>query len=437
MVNDFTLDLGEVGASPSQIKRVPTDAELLQNLGSFRVLPPAHDLDQVLSWVKNVSRVSTRSFVSVFSAIEHVIFTVFRKDKALSLSEVETLEALLLQYKSDLRNFLADSSLSGMFDEVELRGRETLIFWVGYCLFFEAAKKEVPMVSKYAVCLDPISLRHLYLRHNEECETLKLVFKYLEKNSGDKPPLFHLSNSYPTIEFAEAYSQQSDSVKQILSSEMMAAEARKLVRWNKIKAKQEKAASIRQTISSDNSDLQVWKNTLATEQALSRERYYSQPESYRYCRSIPTSPEEKAAKSKIHALESSIRQNKNQLNQTLRPPHEIRQPLPRSEALAYRVLFFLHMPKILQTLSNFGCVAQRMLLPRSLSDSAFTVSSSNRSTWYEYYNRHSHTTTCANKGSFFLEYATGKVPNNFGESSVDRITSMENGVWYTTKFVND
>lgn len=289
------------------------------------------------------------------------------------------------------------------------------------------------MVSNYSVCLDPNSLRHLYLRHAEDCEVLQLVFVYLQENSKGKPPLFHLSNQEPTLDFAEEYSRESHNINRILQSEIAAADTRKKQRWEEIQNKKVEADSIRQTLKEEKMALAEWQNTLAKEKALSRERHWANTGLYSR-RRIPTSSEERMAQQQVNSWEWSISQNKNRLERVLKPPPHILQPLPRSEALSYRVLFFLYRPKILSQLSEFGCAAQRMLLPRSNIDSAFTVSAQDRSPWFDYYNAN-RGMQGATKHSFFLEYATKAVPKSVGDNSVDLISSMENGVWYYYYFV--
>lgn len=428
--SNFSFDLEDMGSSRSQSKTTIKDEYLLQNLGSFPV--PTHrreDLSSVLEWAKKVFKSSTQSYFSVLITIERLVFGIFSESSVLSFDETETLEALLLLYRNSLQDFVNNSSLSGMFDEVELRSTETLLFWVGYCLLFEAAQQETHLVSDYAVCLDPMSLRHLCLRHNEEREILKRVFIYLQRNSLGQP-LFHLSDPDPTLEFAEKYSRESIEITKIQELERQEADKRTELRWAEILKKKRKAAKLKSEIAKETLQLTSWKRTLEEEREKSRIANTGRiRRQYWY-----TTREEDEAQRKVSQIETTIQDLNGKLKQVLKAPPQIKQPLPKNQDLSYRVLFFLYMPKILRRLAEFGCEAQRMLLPRPLKfpPGEFEISSCNRSSWHEHYANKSNlkTTPGPSKGSFFLEYADDRMPRNFGYSTVDLITSSDDGIWY-------
>ena len=91
----------------------------------------------------------------------------------------------------------------------------------------------------------------------------------------------------------------------------------------------------------------------------------------RYNRAPRHTTKESQARSDMDVYESQrsskrsvLSSREQELSITEKSPPPVMQPLPASQSLAFRVIFFLHMPQLLRRLAHFSCSSQQMLIPQ-------------------------------------------------------------------------
>eukprot|EP00435_Cladocopium_sp_Y103_P016269 s1217_g4.t1 len=155
--------------------------------------------------------------------------------------------------------------------KVELRSREVLVVWIGFCLAMRAAELEHGLVRDYGPSLRPEHLQRLLLSKAEEIDALKAVDRFLKsRNRG--LGLFNLSDQEPTFQFASKFGAQSLELQDILKIERDAEEIRMAKHWDQVQKQQEEAKKLRKVIANLQQELDLKKPQLAQVRSVEQQR---------------------------------------------------------------------------------------------------------------------------------------------------------------------
>jgi hypothetical protein len=157
-----------------------------------------------------------------------------------------------------------------------------------------------------------------------------------------------------TLEIAESVARRTSGIMDTWQKEQVDARQREAYYLAEVQRRKSKVAQLKQ-------DLEVAQRNLREE----KQRYYAEGyRSYYHTQHL---------QQKVNGLTSEIEELK-------KAPAPVYQPLPRSESLALRVLFFLFMPPIFQKLGEISCLSQDLLLP--------STSAVSTPLWKSYYLQH-------------------------------------------------
>jgi hypothetical protein len=269
---------------------------------------------------------------------------------------------------------------------VEVMSREMLIVWIVKCLIDKSTRTKYD-TTRFGSALQWQDLRHLVLADKLAMDASLCVCIYL-RHITTAQPIFSLAQEDSTFKLASEFASRDQTLKDVWAAESAAAAKRQEDHWKRI---QEKKDLVRKLCE----ELRSLKNTESTLESKidSLGDYHD-----RYKR--------KEKKSDLKGVQAEIKQKNREIGQAKKAPEAVFQPLPADKTLAMRVLFFLHMPKHFQALSQVVVMAQQMLLPKAslfeqtalcahdniLSDveKAIDVRKA-KTSWLEYYNSHSPT----------------------------------------------
>ena len=392
--------------------------------------PTAGSFRDALDWLQHpkVAHVEEREVaLLVVLSIERLFFDTWRSGRALPLDELAALVEVVERYRAALAAFL--ESLEALetaglraLSRVELLSRELLVVWVGYCLVHRSTGDAYPVVRQYGVAPRWQDLRHLVLA-DRTAQTVALeVCAYL-KASGCEQPLFSLDLQEPTLRMAETVAAESETIRSIWAQEQRDAENRRQVHWETVRMQQ---AEVRR-LEPIRADLE------REEKERERDAYYCNRR-YRHC--IP----EHAA---LQSVRERLRNVEYQLQEALRPPAPVLQPLPQSESQAMRVLFFLHMPDHFQLLSRMSLTAQQMLLPKRHTVAMTAVAQAQfeeawqdvqvpdaPTSWVAYYNRHTDLPQAAENAVRVRSYDKPPPESEVRLRDVMCYRNHDDGVWH-------
>ena len=346
-------------------------------------------------------------------------------------SEIEALETATERYRLILDAFLAhEDAFARMI--VPLRGRETVVVWISYCLTYAAALKcHSTLLGDYSTALCYSDLEHLALDDREALDAARQVSAYLIGHAK-KPAVFSLREEIGTFDMAERYALADPAIMHRWRVEQENAAARQEAHWEEVQRKQALAAQLRNEMTSlkrsMNSTLESWTAALTDAEA-----YENRSDKIHLQRRCDT------YKVDYNGLVQQAVSKQRALDAAEQSPEPVLQPLPANQPAALRVLFFLMMPKLFRLLSRASFTAQQMLMPRPqgkwMKDAETTLKSdwtsyynSHQGSWYNGENLHTHNGVC---GQVLL--ASLDVPpkaNTVGPSHVDSITDSCSGVWH-------
>jgi hypothetical protein len=320
---------------------------------------------------------------------------------------------------------------------VDLRSRELLVVWAGYCLVHKLVSSQHPILLKYRPALDPDDLQYLVLSDRLANDALRQIAVYLWHHAASSQNFaFSLRKNDKTFDLAREYARHHLMDK--LSVETLASDKRKKAHWNEVREKQNELSSLDGKLCTLELDLLDWRNKF--------DRTVP-PRGYRH-RSPTTydnNNRRQQAESMINSLDNQISSVKSRITAVERPPAPVLQPLPRLDENALPILFFLLMPEEFQVLSRFSCLSPQMLLPSSkvstihtctpTGSRTFDVSSTIRTqqpatTWRDYYLSHSSGRAYEAVNSVLVLGSEGSLPKDWHPNNVRLYSSQESGVWY-------
>ncbi len=205
-------------------------------------------------------------------------------------------------------------------------------------------------------------LRHLVLGDRAAVDAALGVCAYLQRAAvPGRQLLFSLADGGAgTSAFALEFATECGRLRGIWAREAEDAEARKQGHWAEVLRRKERADELRaqrQQLSAEIDSLE--------EEEKEHERLY-RTTSY---------PKDKihekrmwSARHKLKELKSERWEAASELEEVMRAPAPVLQPLPSREGDALTWLFFLHMPPLLRHLSRASFLAQQALLPHPCTD---------------------------------------------------------------------
>lgn len=211
--------------------------------------------------------------------------------------------------------------------------------WCAFCFTHSYACRVHPLLLEYGVGLDCKDLQHLVLGDREAEEALNAVAAYLRTHTRPGLEVFAERGTDATFLFALSFAQRDHNLKKLLTEEQASAQARKDAHWAAVQAKQREAASLRQRISTVKYELANLRSQLN-----SAEGRRDSCVSYDYRGRSQYSSNYKKYASKVDDLEFQVRSKSNeenslerQLENTLKPPADVIQPLPANGDKALQV----------------------------------------------------------------------------------------------------
>eukprot|EP00978_Attheya_sp_CCMP212_P023960 scaffold74582_cov30-Attheya_sp.AAC.1 len=420
-----------------EISSTKIQRRLKANIGLFPILedPRSMDISSLRDWVvaSTKQKESNSSTWVILKGIErylwHQVELDFENDTIAIDSEVDALDEVVHLYCTTLHGFRG--SLNKNSDRLaEIKSREVLVVWVAYCLVFASVKKHCSRtMNGIGVGLNFKWLGQLVLSDRTSWETACKVARYLAKQKTESCPglfsLESLASQETTFLVAERYSIAHFS--SILKEERRNAVSRVKKRWKQVLAKKEEVETLRQQEQSLRWKLASAENDLLS--ARNRNSYNDESDRIRVC------------EEGVERITSELRITQNQINEQVKAPDPICQPLPKADSKAHRLLFFYFMPQVFRVLSDLTLTCQQLLLPAELSSVTMNLLTSVtgcKADAHQYYNAQQKTIylksprrgTCGYLRLRSVESITQIQPKQIGATSVDDCNHRENGVWY-------
>lgn len=343
------------------------------------------------------------------SEIEKFICNKFSEFTSTTMIDFfEPLERIFVRYR-ELHHRVGDSESA--------RSRITVIGWAAYCIAFHSARAKVRSPETYGVCLDHSKLCYLVLEDYKLEQLALKVADYLKKHTTRKP-LFNLSDSQSTLEFASMLTRSDAELNRLWLVCRSVEEVRIQSHWKKVEEKKEEVIRLEKELESINNQLDEKK----------REKIAFEREPFRSYRDLND------IQDRISALGRSQSSLDYQLQSAKTPPTPAIMLLPRDEQASRAVFLFIHMPEHARVLSNLSCACQSLLFA-----SLMAVSTSGR-LWWEHFKVSSqrswgsHQTEAYSHGEVELcsPYATARCFVRQGSEfhSVMDMTNREADVFY-------
>ena len=426
-----------------RIKKNIGPTELIENESQF-------DLAELLAWLKSSQFQGKRDSKTVFLRLRTVenVFWVRAlhgfENGYLDTFDMERLLDVVNEYRRVFQNFETGLDRGGHL-MTELRSRELLFVGVAYCLAFAAAKNAHNMVvASFGVSLRYNDMEHLVLADRRSWNVVLSVAAFLNRNHySESSEIFSLRAPAATFQLAEAFARNDQTLWRIWEAERSDAESRVDKHWAEVVRKKAEAKRMRSDIADLRHQLLRAESDLRYETSMYRSRRLEDPDASR--------SKLNRCKNEVSTLKNKISVCERDLESVLMAPSPVCQPLPREESNALRWLFFLYKPLNFRVLSTLSFTGQQMLLPRPWEaecdgpdgTKSVDVFSSLRVTQGEslavFYNRHQNYVfhspqekRCISWGrcSCFTRPVAELLPKKIGASSVDLMSSREDGIWY-------
>ena len=419
----------------------------LPELGCAGQILSAASVHESIAWVKHESLAPEKGDLQaqlVIREVEALFFSTASQgcieDAAANLKPADATKMieLIYHYRAVIDHFLATRSGHARM-AVEMRSRERLVSWIAYAVVFEVtrAKRSVSM-QKIGVCLCPDDLRHLVLSDKISRDAMLQVAAYLHRHTHEGKSIFSLSDGGDaTFELAATVGHRCRRLQKIWEDEIKAAKTRQDNHWEEVKRKKLECAKLRRKIYDLEAKLVFQRDqarlaTMAHQTDCLNRGYQLCRGSYACERRKKIASAERACSS----TEEDLRGEQSALTVAMKV-QPVLQPLPKDEASALSVIFFLFMPEEFRALSLLSFMAaQQMLLPRKWHTGveATVKVSKCHSLWSSYYNEHQsskyHAAVHKQKGEdgdvmLGLFGEVGKP-----ETSVDSCSNPTDGVWH-------
>jgi hypothetical protein len=222
---------------------------------------------------------------------------------------------------------------------VEVRSRAVLATWIAACMTHAAVGRTWPwLLQQYGIGLQYQDLQHLVLSDRAAVDALLGAAAYIESHTRPSKGLFTLADggAATTLQMAAQFAAADQHMLAAWRQEEAAAEARGSKHWAEVQRKQQLAAQKRAELVRLQAAEAEAKRLLDGEEArISSYRYYDDTDITRY-------------RTRYNSAVSAREATERELEDALKPPTPVIQPLPKQQTPALQWLFFLNMPQLLR-----------------------------------------------------------------------------------------
>ena len=199
----------------------------------------------------------------------------------------------------------------------------------------------------FNVVLNYNDMKHLVINEKSCNDAIFNVAEYLNNNAGEKK-LFSLNGSHNRVnmDFAERFARNNVIITDVLKTIRQSDKEKIKNHMQHIEQKKEEARSLKNRICNLEID---------------QERVQSEVEDFRKSRSYTEVRQKEAEYRDICYRLVELEQKKTRVEKA---PNPLILPLPEDDSSAYKVLFYLYIPKPLEVLSRLSVSSQMMFLPR-------------------------------------------------------------------------
>lgn len=383
-----------------------------------------------------------------------------------SETEVESLWQLISSYRNIMAKYRQSRAAAATM-AVEMHSREALVTWVAYCMVYELAKLQVPLVGSFSVALSWKDPQHFVLHDKAAVDAAIGVSSYLHTHtSSPAHRLFSLwDDGKGTAAFAMQFVANDSNLSSILEQHQLDMDQSAEMHWTEVQRKQQLFAEL-----TADSDVNELRSSLATvnEQLrpLEADRAELETQASRISHRLKqlqwaTNTHKVSERNSLLIQQPDVQNRKSALDKKIQPlqsqkhtlesqltrlsdarqaPASVIQPVPEDIQVAQQWIFWLHKPKLLDQLADISFLAQQLLLPtpcNSEVQAAIQVGDMVTSI-VDHYNAHQvshyHTPDQELTGSDNLvrTFAMAHVPSasSIGPQYVDQISNKQQGVWY-------
>jgi len=283
---------------------------------------------------------------------------------------------------------------------------------------------EHQVLKEYGVALRAADLHHLVLSERAAIEAAQFAAAYLRLKTKPMRHVFSCRSEDATFSMAALHVSRSPAMQLLWTAESAAAAARQDAHWNAVREKQELLKKLDAQLADYRANLKAAELNRKSTSTIVHSQWHEYDQQVRqYQRLCATT-------------ESEVRE-------TEKPPTPIFQPLPKDEALARPILFFLQLPAHFQVLSRLSFAAQQMLLPESevvvpSTQEKIVVADAikddtAKTTWRSYYLNGSsarHLSEVVETKVLLGSNYTVPQASQFSPANVRHFSSPSDGVWY-------
>lgn len=355
----------------------------------------------------------------------------------MSGQQLEEVNTVSETYRESVSALVTSEATVGGRMLVVIHSRETLAAWAIACLVDRAACQAHPQLARYEMALDYADLRWLSLSDGQAHEALQAVTEYIRRRKSDAStaaPVFSMRSNDATPAFAESVSRESPSVMQDWADEQKHAGGRRDAHWAEVQRKQRLAKALRARLADETQVYNAASRAHQDAEPGSTGRYASQRERENYYA-------EQRLMERSNKHQRRVEATQRELQEAVKAPQHVTQPLPENESTALGILFFMRMPQPLRLLSDLVFTAQEALLPRLLSRAKV---GDRRFDWVQHHRDHQQwqyspavrsdyspapPVPAGRQGKVALR-STISAPSTFGPDRVDSCTDPSEGVWH-------
>lgn len=404
--------------------------------------PKTCSAGSLISWLSSSVVVSVKMTIRLV-ALRTIESFVFRKASLLWKTSTEIdadcsaaqLKYILAKYEEHLQAW-EQASLPSTLMEVEQHSRELLVKWAVYCLAHRAFAVTYKELRNFGIALQWNNLDVAVLREQSAVDALSSVASYIRSwNTADREPIFDLNNQVPTAKFARAFAATSGTYLGRYNDELHNLEQQISSKWASVIQKRAQAAAIRAEIKVIEDSIEKWQEKLEDE----KETLEEQNEGLPWNLQRHGNRETKQYKDQIRSLKSWRNGRTKALEEVLRVPGFIVNPLPKDQLSALQTLFFLNPPADIALLFELCLLAQRSLAPRrlSVSEAQLLRDDEQKAAWLDFYNKHS-TVPCSPESTNMPAYQSGfATPKSHGPASIESLKNQGDYaklcVWYPSE----
>ncbi|RLN94792.1 hypothetical protein BBJ28_00013892, partial [Nothophytophthora sp. Chile5] len=338
----------------------------------------------------------------------------------------EDLRSLVTVYQRTARQWRQLPRLTSILG-VEQRSRELLALWIAFCLVHQTCIESVPLCAKYGIAVRWQDLKVAVASDKAAIQALQRVARYIRRweEAVGGPPLFHLSNQHPTLDFARTFSGNDAAMAAFYNQEVSAWNGYLQTMWNTIAQKKREAADLRAEIDRLNQGLQETERSLATEVARLTLEENARRAIGGYRWNNIGNAVTRRYRACIRSTNRSISQTEAALQRTIAMPNYLVKPLPPQKAEALQVIFFLTMPRDLEILGDLCLAAQRALASSGPTAEMRAMPNVSPTTWLQYYSQYAQSTTFPRQSKVFTTSPSPyRLPRLNGPQTVDELSSI-------------